>query len=163
MEAQEVLEQTQVELAEGQQDATLPGDSSESPPTIGEAKLKGRIGFVVTYGWRWTELRGIACLFTPPLLLRRILFVFVFLFVFGYFCYPQQRSSAECCVGREFQDPLLLVSNKLFGKLLVLWRMLSLEDRPTNIFVASINGPSGPIFQIRQIGLNLQIWRVANI
>ena len=51
-----------------------------------------------------TELRGIACLFTPPLLLRRILFVFVFLFVFGYFCYPQQRSSAECCVGREFQD-----------------------------------------------------------
>ena len=34
-------------------DATLPADSSEYPPTIGETKLKGRIDFVDTYGWRW--------------------------------------------------------------------------------------------------------------
>ena len=104
METQEVWSRHQAELAEPQQSRRPVGESSEDPPTIGETKLKGRIDFVVTYGWRWTELRGIACLFTPPLLLRRILFLFVFLFVFGHFCFSQQRSSAECCVGREFQD-----------------------------------------------------------
>ena len=126
----------QAELAEPQQDGALSGDSSEDPPS--ETKLKGRIGSVAP--WLLTagdepnsaESRAYS---------GRCSILFVFLFMFATHSKGHQQSTVSV---ENLQDALLLVSNNLFKKF-SLWRMLFLEDRPTNIFVA-LYGPSGPIF-----------------
>ena len=100
MEAQEVWSRHQAELAEPQQDATLETVQSLHPPSEKPNSREGLTSWLLTAG--------------DDRITRNRVFIYaavvvaeahsVFICIFIRVCYPQQRSSAECCVGREFQD-----------------------------------------------------------
>ena len=124
----------QAELTEPQQDGALSGDSSEDPPSEKPNSREGLALCLLTAGDEPNSAESRAYS-------GRCSILFVFLFMFATHSKGHQQSTVSV---ENLQDALLLVSNNLFKKF-SLWRMLFLEDRPTNIFVA-LYGPSGPIF-----------------
>ena len=100
MEAEEVLEQTQVELAEPTRTPLcLETVQSLHPPSEKPNSREGLTSWILTAGDdRITRNR--VFIYAAVVAEAHSVFICIFIRV----CYPQQRSSAECCVGREFQD-----------------------------------------------------------